>query len=232
MLKAERGGGHPHAVPFSPMTEKPHPLVILGGGGHGKVVLETARAAGRRVVGVLDAHAEALGGELLGVPVLGGDDRFDLARARGATHYLLGLGHLGDATARRRLAAAADAAGLDPATAVHPAACVSPSATLGPGTVVLPHALVHSSATIGGHCIVNSAALVEHDAALGEHVHVAIHAALAGRVRVAEGGFIAAAAVVLQGLSVGRDAVVAAGSVVTRDVGDAVTVMGHPARPR
>jgi len=207
-------------------------LVILGGGGHASVVLETARAAGHRIVGVFDREAHRLGPRWLGVPVLGGDDRMDLAQQQGATHYLLGVGHLGDAAPRRALADAAEAAGLAPALAVHPTAHVSPSASLGPGTVVLPQALVHSRASIEDHCIINSASVVEHDVRLGPHTHVAVHATLAGGVRVDADALIGASAVILQGLTVGRGARVAAGAVVTRNVPGGRTVMGNPARPK
>jgi sugar O-acyltransferase (sialic acid O-acetyltransferase NeuD family) len=206
-------------------------IVILGAGGHGRVVLETARAAGLDVVGVLDARADQLGPEVLGVPVLGGDDRLERATEEGATHYLLGVGHLGDASIRRRLVAAAQAAGLQPAVAVHPTAYVSPSAKLAPGTVVLPHAVVHTQARLGEHVIVNTAAIVEHDAQLEAHVHIATAAALAGDVRVGPDTLIGARAVVRQGIRIGAGCVIGAGAVVVKDVADRATVTGNPARP-
>ncbi|MFW6335872.1 MAG: acetyltransferase [Phycisphaeraceae bacterium] len=206
-------------------------IVILGAGGHGRVVIETAQAAGLDVIGVLDARADRLGSEILGVPVLGSDDRLDLATQNGATHYLLGVGHLGDTSSRRRLAAAAEAAGLQPALAVHPTAFVSPSAHLAAGTVVLPHAVVHTQAKLGEHVIVNTAAVVEHDGRLEAHVHVATAAAHAGDVRVGADTLIGARAVVRQGIRIGAHCIIGAGAVVVRDVPDETKVAGNPAKP-
>lgn len=206
-------------------------VVILGAGGHGRVVLETAQAAGLDVLGVLDRRAAELGSDVLGVPVLGSDDRLDIAAEGGATHYLLGVGHLGDTSVRRRLAAAAETAGLQTATAVHPTACVSPSASLARGVVVLPHAVVHTQAKLAEHVIVNTGAIVEHDDELGPHVHLATAATLAGEVRVGADTLLGARAVVRQGIRIGRGCILGAGAVVVKHVGDHGTLAGNPAKP-
>lgn len=208
------------------------PVVILGGGGHGKGVIEAARAGELDVVGVLDARADEIGPTVLGVAVLGSDEQFDRARARGARRYVLGVGHLGDAAVRRRLSEAAEAAGLEPAVVVHPSAVISPSAEIGPGTVVMPAAVVHAAASVGRHAIVNSGAIVEHDCRVADHAHLATGAVLTGEVAVEAGAFVGAAAVVRHRRRIGRDATVGAGAVVIRDVPEGVTVVGNPARAR
>lgn len=208
-------------------------LLVWGGGGHGRVVADTARAAGLAVVGFADRDATKVGMvvEPGGARVV--IDQSSLEHLLGgsaplpeaATHIALGIG---DNVARLR---AAELAGDRCAPAiVHPAASVSVHASLDRGTVVMPNAVVNSAARAGIAVIVNSGAIVEHDCVLGDGAHISPGAVLAGGVSVGRLGWIAAGAVVIPMLRVGERAVVGAGAVVLRDVADATTVVGNPAR--
>jgi len=213
-------------------SRRPERVAVgLGAGGHAKSVLDALLAANSaHVRGLLDA-GDGGSAELLGVPVVGDDSLLPGLAERGATHFFVGLGSVGDASQRRRLFELGCRAGLEPLTIVHPAASVSSSAALAAGAVVLAGAVVGPHARIGPNAIVNSGAIVEHDARVGAHAHVAVRATLAGGVRVGQGAHIGAAAVVLQGLTVGEGALVAAGALVIDPVEQGEVVMGVPARP-
>lgn len=208
-------------------------LLVWGGGGHGKVVADLARAAGWTVAGFVDRDPARLGEtvEPGGGRVVVDEDEF--LRQAGAGRCANGADGVtlavGDNRARhdclRRVP------GLHAPALVHPSAVVSPSARLGRATVVLPLAAVNAAARLGEAVIVNTAAVVEHDCVLGDAVHVSPGAVLAGGVQVGERSWIGAGAAVIQGVRVGRDAIVGAGAVVIRDVPDGVTVVGNPARP-
>jgi sugar O-acyltransferase (sialic acid O-acetyltransferase NeuD family) len=207
--------------------------VVLGGGGHARMVIDALRAAGEvELVGILDHDRTRWGTEVMGVAILGGDDLIE-ALARGkADHFTVGLGATGDNEPRRRLFDLARAAGLLPLGVRHPSAVVSSSAVIGAGTQLLPRSVVNASARVGVNAIVNTGAIVEHDCVVGDHVHLASGAVLASTVNVGEGAHVGAGAVVRQGIHIGVRAIVGAGAAVVRDVRPGDVVMGVPARPR
>ncbi|MCP5372626.1 MAG: NeuD/PglB/VioB family sugar acetyltransferase [Hyphomicrobiales bacterium] len=205
--------------------------LVLGGGGHGKVVLEALLAApGVGRLGVLDVRPGTRGQSVMGVPILGDDGFLARAGVEGYTHFVCGVGAAGDNPRRVAVFDKGVAAGLQPLAVCHPAAVVSSHAGLGAGAVVLAAAVVNPGAAIGANAIVNTAAVVEHDCVVGEHVHLAPRCCLLGGVKVGAGAVIGAGAIVRQGVGIGENAVVAAGAVVVRDVPAGGRVAGIPAK--
>ena len=206
--------------------------VGVGAGGHAKVVLELVQAQGGiEVVGLVDADPHMKGKEVLGAPVLGGDELLAQLFSDGVQHAFIGVGGVGDNTPRRKVFELLKKHGYTVLSPIHPTAVVSPSAKIGEGTCLCAGSIVAAGATIGRDVIVNSGALVEHDCVVQDHVHVASGAILAGSVVVGEGSHIGAGATVKQGVRIGRDAVVAMGAAVIEDVPDGGAVGGVPARP-
>ena len=205
--------------------------LLLGGGGHGKVVLEAMLAApGVERVGILDARAGARGQTIMGVPILGDDGYLERARLEGFSHFICGVGAAGDNPRRIEVFDRGVAAELQPLAVCHPAAVVSAHAAIGAGAVVMAAAVLNPGAAVGANAIINTAAVIEHDCVIGEHAHVAPRSCLLGGVKVGAGAVIGAGAVVRQGINIGEGAVVAAGAVVVRDVAAGGKVAGMPAK--
>ena len=203
-------------------------LVIVGAGGHGKVVLDIVRAAGRHEpVGFVDADTRLTGTTVGGLPVLGPTNVLAKLRQQRVRHAIIAIG---DNRTRHRYAELLEAEGFELATLVHPTAFVSPTAKLGKNVVVGPNASVITEARIGDGTIVNTGAIVEHECEVGGAVHVAPAACLAGRVRVGAFSFIGIGARVIPCMSIGEGATVGAGAVVIADVPPNATVVGVPAR--
>ncbi len=204
--------------------------VILGGGGHASVLIDSMFVGGYTApCAVLDTNPALWGKDLFGVPILGGDDLLPGLVGQGTSHFVVGLGSTGDNRPRQRLFELGLAHDLLPFTVVHPAAIYSRWAILGPGAQVLPTSVVNAGARLGANVIVNSGAVVEHDCVLGDHVHVATGATLASTVRVGTGAHIGAGASVRQCVNVGEWAIVGAGGVVIKDVPSHTVVVGVPA---
>ena len=213
--------------------EKGNPTrcVILGGGGHARVLIDSLQAGGTvEPVVVLDQDRILWGKQLLGVPILGGDELLPDLVEQGITFFVVGVGGVGDNDPRRRLFELGLKHGLKPLSVLHPHAMVSTHATVGEGSVIFPTAVVNAGATLGVNVIVNTGAIVEHDCELGDHVHLATGSRLCSTVRVGDGAHIGAGATVLQRRSIGAGAIVGAGAVVINDVERWSVVVGVPAR--
>jgi sugar O-acyltransferase (sialic acid O-acetyltransferase NeuD family) len=207
-------------------------LVILGAGGHAKVLVEALRAQGNSdSLAALDNNQELWGRKVLGVPVLGGDELLPGLVKNGLLRFIIGLGGVRNNQPRKDLYEKALEIGLEPVTVIHPSAIISPCAELGPGCQVLPGAIINADATLGTNVIVNTRAVVEHDCHLGSHVHVASGAVLCSGCSLAEGVHVGAGAVIRQLLSIGKWSVIGAGAVVVKTIKAKSLVGGIPARP-
>lgn len=202
----------------------PHRLVVLGAGGHGKVVVATLDALQRRPDAVYDDDPKTHGTNVLGVPVVGALD--DL-KGSSEVEAVIGIGAPYDVRLRvvRRLA-------LRWISALHPRAVIHDSAEIGEGTVVFAGAVVQPDAVLGRHVIVNTGATVDHDCEIGDFAHVGPGVHLCGGVTVGAGTLVGVGASVRPGVRIGDGATVGAGSVVVSDVEPEATVVGVPARAR
>lgn len=210
-------------------------VVLIGGGGHCKVVLDAILAGGEiEPIAVLDSRfRDGTAPEaILGVPVSGSDDDLERWREAGVELAIVTVGSLGDVTARMKLAASARAAGFTLATVVHPRAVVAPSARLGEGTFVAAGAVVNPDAVVGENCIVNTGALVDHDCRLGDFVHLAPGVALSGAAVVGDRSHVGTGSAVIQQARIGSDTIVGAGSVVVADIPSGVVAFGVPCELR
>ena len=206
-------------------------LLILGGGGHAKVVAETAIATGRySEVAFLDDRFSGTDQmpSVLGIPVLG-----PLSLALEPAHreqFAAASVAFGNATARMNWIEQLAAAGYALPVLIHPTAWVSPSAQIASGSVVFAQAAVQALASIGVGSILNTGCSVDHDAQLAGGVHICPGARLAGEVQVGARTWIGIGACVIQQVRIGSDVTVGAGAAVVRDLPDGVTAVGVPAR--
>ena len=199
--------------------------MIYGAGGHGRVCLDIARAAGLSVAGFCDSAAPK-GSRIHGCEVIANDPA-ELAGEPGLRFFPA----IGGQEARRRVLLAMESARLAMASLIHPDASVSPAASVGAGSAVMAGAVIATDATIARGCIVNHGATVDHDCQLGVGVKVGPGANLAGGVMVGAWSDIGTGAALVPGVSVGENTTVGAGAVVIRDIGANLTVVGVPARP-
>lgn len=194
-------------------------VVIIGAGGHAKVIAEMIEQSGDRVIGYLDDRDPKWFPKR---NVLGKIS--DLGDFSGKALFVIAIG---DNAVRKRIDA------LYPVrwyTARHPSAQVSMDAELGDGTVVMANAVVNSAAKVGRHCILNTASVIEHDCLLRDYVHIAPGAVLGGTVTVGEGTQIGLGASIRNNISICQDCIIGAGAVVTKDIREKGTYAGVPAK--
>ncbi|HEV7299668.1 MAG TPA: acetyltransferase [Tepidisphaeraceae bacterium] len=202
--------------------------LIIGAGGHGKVVLDILRAAGlHRPVGFIDADPSLAGTTIGGLPVLGAPNLLPKLRQQKIRGAIVAIG---DNAVRASYAARLLEHGFELINAIHPAAVVSSSATVGRNVVIAAGAVVCAEATLADSVIVNTSATIDHECQVAAGSHICPMAALAGRVRVEAGAFVGMGAKVIQCRTIGMRAIVGAGAVVISDVPAGATVVGVPAR--
>ncbi|MFX3635792.1 MAG: acetyltransferase [Candidatus Pristimantibacillus sp.] len=203
------------------------PLVVVGIGGHGRVLMDMARLSRTyRLAAVLDDRFTAV--ELRGgLPYGPISELPHFLEDEPAMHVVIGIG---DNRTRRSIVEQLDLPESCYAVLVHPGACVSEDARLGLGTVVMPSAVIGPGAVIGAHAIVNSGAVVEHDAIVGTFAHVSPNATMAGAAIAEEGAHVGSGAVLIPSVRIGSWSVLGAGGIAVRDVPDGVTAVGVPAR--
>ena len=216
---------------MAPREELPR-IVVLGTGGHAKVVLEILEAAGRfSVLGVVSGDPEAPA-SVGGYPFLGDFSVLPRLRDDGVEHAAVGVGGWTDNAFRKRVFTLAISAGFQLPPVVHPTAVVPPNVALGAGCVVGSGALLMTEVSIGRNAIVSSGTLIGHETVVGDHALISGGAKVGARVEVRAGAVVAFGATVVSRLVVGENAVVAAGAVAVRDVAAGTRVFGLPAQER
>lgn len=202
------------------MKKLPNDVIIVGTGGHAKVVIATVRAAGGDVVAAYDDDQARWGQQIQGVPIQGPISNEKIGKAPAIIA-------IGNNRARKAIATQLQAQWL---SVCHPNAIVHPSASLGPGTVVFAGVVVQPDAIIGAHAILNTAASVDHDCIVGDFVHVGPGVNLCGGVTVDEGVLLGVGAKVAPNVEIGAWSTAGAGAVCVIDVARETTVVGVPAR--
>ncbi|MUV36915.1 putative acetyltransferase EpsM [Lentibacillus sp. JNUCC-1] len=200
-------------------------LVILGDGGHSRVIQDMIISSG---MGVITAIL---------------DDRYPTGFKDGGivfapisfVHHLLKRNTrvvvaIGDNAIRQKIVQQLDLPPKVFAPIVHHTAVVSSSADIGNGTVVMPYAVINARAQVGAQCIVNTRATIEHDNEIGDYTHVSPSATLAGSVSSGEGVHVGTSAIVIPGKHLGSWSVIGAGSTVIEHIPAFSKAVGSPTR--
>lgn len=204
-------------------------VIVLGAGGHAKVLIDTLQTCSTPIQGILDSDPAKQGRMILGVSVIGTDEKLK-EWAPNEVVLVNGLGSTESLMPRAVLHQRLRSQGYGFLSVVHPAAVVSSHARLGEGVQIMAGAVIQAGVRLGDGCIVNTGAVVDHDCTLEENVHVAPGAVISGGVHVGGDTHIGIGAVIIQGIRVGNRCLIAAGAVVVHDVSDGSCVAGVPAR--
>jgi len=189
------------------------PVIVLGGGGHAKVLIDALRLSGVKVLGYTDRSKEA--GHALGVPFLGGDERvLDFSPKK--VLLVNGVGSVESTKKRRDLFRSFKDKGYQFASVIHRSAVLAKTVKLGEGVQVMAGAVIQTGTVIGDNAIINTKASVDHDCRIGVHVHIAPGVVLSGGVKIGFGSHIGVGAIIVQNVVVGNRSFVKAASLVTR----------------
>lgn len=205
-------------------------IILIGAGGHAKVLLEILRLHGRTVKGVTTLETARHGTLFCGVPVLGGDELLrDFSPEQ--IELVNAIGNVGRPAPRIKAFENGKALGFTFATLVHPSAIIAAGVELGEGAQIMAGAILQPGASIGMNAIINTRASIDHDSRIGPHSHIAPGATLCGEVVVGNASLVGAGATVLQGIRIGTECIVAAGALLRANLTNGMVVSGVPALP-
>lgn len=203
------------------------PIILVGGGGHCKSVIEAIESSGRKILGVLDLP-EFIGKKILNYEVIGSD--LDLAKYVNYAEFIVTIGFIKNPKPRIKQHEYIVANGGKLAIVIASTAQVSKYANIAEGTVVLHNASVNAGAKIGKGVIINTAANIEHDVEVGDYVHISTGAMINGDCKINNNTFIGSLAVLANGISVAKNCIIGAGSIVINDITESGTYVGCPVR--
>ncbi|SFD66781.1 UDP-perosamine 4-acetyltransferase [Paenibacillus catalpae] len=202
----------------------PNKTVIIGAGGHAKVIVDILRH---------DPHVELIGcighdphATVLGLPVLGGDELLPALLEQGVRHAFVAIGN----NARRHtLARHAESLGFELVNAISPRAYLASGVTLGTGVAVMPGCVIQPDTRIGSYSIINTGATVDHDGNIGIACHIAPGCHLSGNVTVGDESFLGTGVSVIDGMQIGESCMIGAGAAVIRPIPSHSLAVGVPA---
>ena len=195
-------------------------LIIIGAGGHGKVIADNALKNGYTDICFVDDNASGL---CMGFPIVGTCAELEHLHDR-KTDFVIAVGNN---EIRKRIA---ETYKVNWITLIHPSAQIGVNVSLGKGTVVMAGSVVNGCAVIGNHCIINTCAVVEHDNVIKDYVHISPGAKLGGTVQIGEQTHIGIGATVSNNLNICDCCMVGAGAVVVTDIEISGTYVGVPVR--
>lgn len=201
-------------------------IVLVGGGGHCKSVIEVAESMGCTIIGILDVP-ENVGKEILGYKITGTDE--DIPRYVEKARFIVTVGHIKSPDLRINIHEKIFQSGGRLATLVASTARVSRYAKVGEGSVIMHQAMVNAGASIGRGCIINTFSNVEHDVVIEDFCHVSTGAIVNGNCFVGGGAFLGSQSVVVNGVSIVGGSVIAAGAMVRKNIVRKGIYSGNPA---
>lgn len=202
-------------------------IILLGAGGHAKVVMEIFHAAGESVAFCV-ANTPLDTTTLLGTPVLLGErEQLELLRSQG---YFKAHVAIGSNSVRAKLFHQLKELGYTLTSAIHPQATISPTVTIGSGTAIMAGAVINASTVIGEGAIINTGATVDHDCRIGDFAHIGPQCGLAGNITLGDHAFLGIGTKVIPKTTIGKNTTTGAGAIVVCDLPANGLAVGVPAR--
>lgn len=205
------------------------PVIILGRGGHARVVIDALILKGISILGFTVPDYEREIGVIGGIELIGNDEMV-LKYTPTSIQLANGLGTVKDTSNRERVFNYFKSKGYQFIEVVHPSSVIAPDVTIGEGVQIMAGAIIQTGSRIGQNTIINTKTSVDHDCLIGSHVHLAPGVTLSGGVKVDDGALIGTGVTIIQGVCIGRNSIIGAGSLVIKNIPEGVTAIGSPAK--
>jgi len=205
------------------------PCIVIGAGGHAKVVISALKATNQEVLFITDKDKSLSGTKILGVPVVQ-DDECIFSHSPKKVRLYLGVGTSTSCFHRKTIWNKFLHSGYSAGIVIHPSAAVSEDVKIDHGSQIMAHATIQPGCHIKAFSIINTGAQIDHDCTIEAFSHIGPGAILCGQVKINEAAFIGAGATIIPSISIGSKSVIGAGSAVIHDIPASTKVGGNPAK--
>lgn len=202
------------------------PLILVGGGGHCKSVIDAAESAGYTILGILD-KPELVGTKVLDYEVIGTDE--DIPKYVDKADFVITVGQIKSCAIRKKLANLIKQAGGKFATIIASDAYVSKYAEIGEGTVIMHKAFLNADVHIGKNVIINTLANVGHDVYVGDFCHISTGVMVCGNAHIENETFVGSQSVVNHGISIINNTIIGSLTCVNKSIIEQGVYVGNPA---
>ena len=202
---------------------KNKPIIIIGAGGHAKVVASVLKLSGRTILGFVAPDLKK-GSDLFGKKILGDDEEVNRYKSD-EIELANGIGSISGKDERWKLIDKIRKQGYKFSTIIHPNSLISSDVYLDEGVQIMAGVIIQPGAKIGRNCIINTGAIIDHDCKISENCQIAPGVILNGGVTVGKNTHIGTGSSVIESISIGSNSLIAAGSVIYKDVPDNTTLI-------
>jgi sugar O-acyltransferase (sialic acid O-acetyltransferase NeuD family) len=202
-----------------------HDIILVGGGGHCKSVIDAAESSGYNISGILDIP-ENVGKFICGIKIIGTDDK--IAEYIDRALFIVTVGYINDNSLRLKLFDKIKLLGGLFATVIASTAYVSKHAFIGEGTVILHRSCINASAKVGVNCIINTFANIEHDVQINDHTHISTGVMINGNCVIGKEVFVGSHSTVKQGIHITDKVLIGASSFVNKSIFESGIYIGTP----
>lgn len=203
------------------------PLILIGGGGHCKSLINIAEQCGNNILGIID-RPEEVGNIILDYQVVGCDD--DIKDYVDKAMFHIAVGFIKNPTLKIKLFEYTENVGGEIISLISKIAYVSKYSVIGKGSAIMNFANINADTIIGKNVIINTSANIEHDVTIGDHTHVSTGAMVNGGCKIGNRCFIGSQSVIANGISICDDVIVGAGAVIVKDIDQKGIYVGNPAK--
>ncbi|MFK8066924.1 MAG: acetyltransferase [Gammaproteobacteria bacterium] len=199
------------------------PLIIIGGGGHASVLIETLKLLDRELIGIVDPALKVGSTGYGKLPIIGDDQKIN-SYSPNQVELVNGIGVIPGNDLRKKAYNKYKQEGYIFSSVVHPTAIIANTVELAEGVQIMAGVVIQPNTFIGENSIINTSASIDHNCTVAEHCHVAPHATLCGDVKLGNTIFVGAGATIIQGIEIGKKSVVGAGAVILKNLANNETV--------
>lgn len=204
-------------------------IIIIGAGGHAKVLINSLFEQNLEILGIVDADSSKLGESVLGIKIIGNDDVIQKYSVNDI--YLVnGIGSVASLQLRKQIYQNFTKMGYLFMSIIDQNARIARDVHIGSGVQIMAGAIVQPGCSIGENTIINTRVSIDHDCFIGDNVHIAPGAVLSGNVTVGSCTHLGTSCTVIQGINIGSKVLVAAAALVIHDVTTGLKVCGIPAK--
>lgn len=194
-------------------------LIIIGAGGHGRVVADIARLNGYRKIDFLaDSDAQGVIGKVS-----------DYSKYIDTADFVVAIGN---SKTRQTIQNELENNNARIVSLFHPNSVISRDVKVGKGTVVMAGAIINSNTVIGKGVILNTNSSVDHDCSVDDFSHVSVGAKICGTVNIGKNCWIGAGATVINNKNICSNCMIGAGATVVKDIICDGTYIGTPAHKK